>query len=180
MSRALIFISITMAFSSCHPDKNTAVDLEKIRFQSTDASEIYFRNMRRSYYDMEEHQEAGIELYTLSGYRDLETVNLRPTLAYNWRNDFVAIMVSKSDELKNEESLVLIFESPESQHKLILNDGDIKTQTTLALKLYNGILANNEIYLVQNRQKQPVFKSSEEKELFRITTFDFLRFVEMR
>ena len=160
--------------------RSTAIDLEKIRFQSTDASEIYFRNMRRSYYDMEEHQEAGIELYTLSGYRDLETVNLRPTLAYNWRNDFVAIMVSKSDELKNEESLVLIFESPESQHKLILNDGDIKTQTTLALKLYNGILANNEIYLVQNRQKQPVFKSSEEKELFRITTFDFLRFVEMR
>ena len=176
----IISIAIILGFGSCHPDKNKSVDLDQIRFQSTDASEIYFRNMRRSYYEMEERKEAAIELYTLSDYEAFEAAMLKPTIAYNWRNDFVAVMLDASDKLKDEDNLVVIFESAEGQQKMILNESDIKSQTTVALRLYNGILDNNEIFLVLNRQKVPLFKNNEEKQLFRITIFDFLRFVEMR
>jgi len=175
-------LSIWMIFSlaACHPDKNTPVDLDKLSFKSTDASEIFFRNMRRSYYNKEENKEAAIELYTLTGYEKIGAASLKPTIAYNWRNDFVAVMLNKSEELSNQETLVLLFETSDGQEKLILNETDVKTQTTVAIKLYNSILNKHEIFLVRERQKEPLFKNNEEKDFFRITIFDFLRFVEMR
>ena len=178
--RVLILLVTIFCLTSCHPDKNKPVDLEKLRYQSTDASEIYFRNMRRSYYEIEENKEAAIDLYTLSGYDEFDQAYLIPTIAFNWRNDFVAIMLNQSDKLENEENLVVLFENEKGSQKLLLNEGDISTQTTVAVKVYNGILKNDEIFLVLNRQKQALFRNNEEKELFRITIFDFLRFVEMR
>ncbi len=176
----IVFISLAICFMGCHPDKNKLVDVDTLRFQSTDASEIYFRNLRRSYYQVEENKEAAVDLYTLSDYQNFPHTILKPTIAYNWRNDFVAIMLNRSDELKKEENLVLVFQNPEGQEKMIFNEADIKTQTMVAIRLYNGILNKSEISLVRNRQKELLFENQEEKELFRITIFDFLRFVEMR
>ncbi len=178
--RSIILALSFAGIFGCHPDQNKQVDLEKLQFQSTDASEIFFRNVRRSYYDIEENSTAAIELYTLSDYKKFEEGNIRPTLAYNWRNDFVAVMLNRSTKLSSEENLVLLFENSEGSQKLIWNESDIKTQTAVAVKVYNAILNNDAIFFVQDRQKQPLFDSNEEKDLFRITIFDFLRFVEMR
>ncbi|XOV92595.1 MAG: hypothetical protein ACFHWX_20610 [Bacteroidota bacterium] len=176
----VFYFLVLMILLGCHPDKNKLVDLYKLRFNSTDASEIFFKNIRRSYYEVEENPEAAIELYTLSGYNEIKQPKLKPTIAYNWRNDFVAIMLSISENLKDQEALLIIFENETEERKLLYNESDVKTQTSVAIQLYNGILSSDEIFLVVNRQKLRLFSNSEEKDLFRVTVFDFLRFVEIR
>ncbi len=180
MMRYLLLLSISFFWIACHPDKNRLVSLDEISFRSTDASELYFKNMRRSYYETEERQEAAIELYTLSDYSEIQTPLMKPVIAYNWRNDFVSIMLSIPDDLDNDPTIALIFEEAGEQQKMILNDADIRTQTTVAVKIYNGILSNHEIFLVVNDQRYPLFDSKDEMDMFRITVFDYLRFVEIR
>lgn len=179
ISRSFSFISILILFA-CHPDKTKEVALDNLQFHTTDQSEIYFKNIRRSYYDLEEIPDAAIEIFRLSDYQKVTSPFIKPIITFNWRNDFAAIMLEQSPELLEEQSITIIFENGEEQDKALINFDNVRTQSTIAVRIYNAILKNDQIYLLLNKQKQPLFTTSEEIEYFRITVFDFLRLVEIR
>ncbi len=176
----LLPVIIIFILYACHPDKQKEVSLTELNFQTTDQSEIYFKNVRRSYYNLEELPDAAIEVYTLPEYQEIYFSYLTPQITYNWRNDFAAIMLKLSPQLENQQAITLIIETKDQEEKILVNLDNIKTQSTIAVKLYNAILRGDQIYVVIERQKQPLFASDEEKNNFRITIFDFLRLVELR
>ena len=114
------FLIIVWFLVSCHPNKNKLIDLNDLKFKTTDASEIFFKNIRKSYYEIEEIPESGIEMYRLKSDKELSTP-LKPFIVYNWRQDFASIMFETQGI--NSESITLIFEKNEKQHKQILKKG---------------------------------------------------------
>lgn len=181
MTRYLTISFSILILSACHPDKDKLVDIDEIKYESTDASELFFKNVRRSYYDLEERRDAGIELYTLSEYEDVQNPTLLPTIAYNWRNDFVSIMLAIEKPSEDDVPITLLFgEEGPDQDKMLFDNQNIRTQTSAAVNIYNQIISKKDIYLVVGSDKKPLFQNADEQDMFRITVFDYLRFVEIR
>ena len=51
--------------SACNPVKDKKVDQTTIGFKTDESSKLFFKNVRRSYYDVEVMEEAKLEIYRL-------------------------------------------------------------------------------------------------------------------
>tara|TARA_Y100001949_G_C15971538_1_gene324111 strand:+ start:182 stop:688 length:507 start_codon:yes stop_codon:yes gene_type:complete len=154
---------------SCHPDKNKSIALDELSFKTTDASELYFKNVRQSDYQLEEKPEAGMNVFRLEGLT-LAAI-LKPAIIINWRNDmafFYFEQLSESEELILEISL--------DGQKKGFDLSNQQNHAELARQLYNAILENKKI----DTPNESVFETAEDRETFRRMYFDYLRLVDIR
>lgn len=169
-------LKITLLFLivfSCHPEKEGKAELLEIQFSTTDASELFFKNVRKSYYFIEEMKTAGLEVYILkSSPRGL----LQPVIVLNWRADQAFIMLQPADTLDEELKIIIRGESIDS---LFFDGRDRGHHAQVALTIYNAILDKRKLSLMHKKNEYPLFTSRKEEEAFRITAFDFLRLTEV-
>jgi len=163
----LFFMAVIV---SCHPEKNQKVDLEKFQFETTDGSELYFGNVRKSNYFVEEMPEAGINLYASKNFRNSLLSN---KIIHNWRTDQAYLQINYLDEERNK--LYFLNEQGEILN-LNLIDLNFRDQTKAALIVYNLILDEQPLFVDQDMKDTLIF----DKENFRITSFDYLRLTENR
>ena len=138
---------------------------------------IFFKNIRKSQYEIEEIPKSGIEIYRLKSDERL-AMPLKPFIVYNWRQDFASIMFDTNGI--NSESITLIFEKDQIQDKQIFGISFPKDQSYLAIRIYNALLRNEKIFVINDNQEKEILPTETQREDFRITVFDFLRLVEMR
>lgn len=159
--------SFLLLLLACHPDKNKPVDLENYRMKTSDGSKLYFKNVRQSNYNLELVENAGIEIYTLKG---IDESMLYPRIIHNWRLDQAFL-----DLVINDTTYTALY-LKESEKRRPLKDQNFKKETSLALEIYNAILKNQTIYLNSSFSDTLVFN----RELFRVTCFDYLRITDNR
>lgn len=170
----ITLIKIVVVIISCHPEKQDHVRSGELRFATSDASELFFRNVRKSYYDVQEMPGTGLEIYTLIGAPD---GLLRPRIILNWRTDHAFLMLELPDSLPDQLTLVRIGNEEDS---LVFEGATQLESAKAALWIYNAILDQSEVLYRLNDQELPLFPSANEQEAFRITTFDFLRLTDVR
>lgn len=168
-----IILLILISFG-CHPDKNKPVMPEEIRFEMTEASELFFKNVRKSAYEIEERRKAGMDLYTNPEFNQGSEF-IRPVLIINWRMDRAYFFMEKDTAT---ESISITIEGQPEPH--IFSGTTQQEGVQLALEIYNAILAGNEVYVHENGERKPFFLNEASSEIFRIMFFDFLRLVEIR
>ncbi|MFY0605489.1 MAG: hypothetical protein JXR10_02170 [Cyclobacteriaceae bacterium] len=168
---------LTLVLYSCSPStQNQAVSLGELRFNTTDASEIYFNNVRRSYYDLKELKDQGLNYY-YPKYDINTSAFLEPYLVLNWRRDQAYIMLGGSE---NIEEVILKVNSDSSSIRSLRLITPID-QTQFSIEVYNSLVQRDTLYyLDQKNDWNPLFGDEEVKERFRITCYDFLRLVEMK
>ena len=172
-----IRLIVILVLLGCHPDKSTPVLTEQITFRMTDASELFFKNIRRSEYEVVENAQAGIDTYVLN---DLEThysgssPTLLPKLVINWRQDMAYVMLS-SQPLNAIDTLII-----GQENTVVFNESNIKDHAFTALKIYNAILESQPIEVLSKGSRKPLFESLDYQNDFRIVVFDYLRLVEIR
>ncbi|MEM1408742.1 MAG: hypothetical protein AAGG59_18305, partial [Bacteroidota bacterium] len=64
MKKGMVFILI--AVFSCHINADKKVTLDNFEFKTGDDTELFFKNVRQSYYDLEENQAAKFNLFRFS------------------------------------------------------------------------------------------------------------------
>ena len=163
-----IFIWLLLLICACHPDKTKTVDESEIRMQTTDASELYFKNVRQSEYVIEEMPDAGMNVFS----RDqLKLVNgLQPVIILNWRNDMAFFFFKQPED---EETMILITINGE---KFSLDLANQRNHLELGRKIYNATLNEEEILIGD----KPIFSKPESKDSFCRMYFDYLRLVDIR
>lgn len=168
----LNFVIILFTLVACHPDKLVPIEVEELRYRTSDASELYFKNIRQSNYQVELRKEAGINLYRPN---DPETENLvlKPVLLINWRHD-MAYLILESDQ--NPETLRVVLGSDTVTYE----SGNPKQNTQLATQIYNAILLDQEVRIFSNGKMENLFSEATQKDPFRTTMFDFFRLVDLR
>ena len=65
MKRLSILLLSLFIISACNPVKDKKVDQTTIGFKTDESSKLFFKNVRRSYYDVEVMEEAKLEIYRL-------------------------------------------------------------------------------------------------------------------
>jgi len=171
MKRILIIATLAL-LGSCHPDKNKPVDLDELKFNTTDASELFFKNVRQSDYVLEENKKAGMNTYHCTDLAD-GNLQLEPFIIINWRNDQAFIFF----ETKSTELIDFII----ADEHYSFDPSFQKNHAELAIHIYNAILSNQQVYFIAaNNQQKEFFQTADQKNIYRKVIFDFLRLVELR
>lgn len=163
------FFILIICLTACHPDKNKTITSEELRFVTTDASEIYFKNVRQSDYQIEERPEAGMNLFSLD---DLNLSNeMKPVIIVNWRAD-MAFFYFQQDSSREGSYLDLKIGTETYTYDL----SNQKSHAELARVMYNSILSELPVMVAD----MPIFQKPEQRESFRRMYFDYLRLVDIR
>jgi len=169
---------LVVFISACRIDGNDTVGQEELNFSTTDDSEIFFKNVRQLYYDLEEIQAANLNVFRIkerSVSEDYPVINL--AIVWNWLKDEAYILIEPNEILIEEDPLVVHWRSPVSGEEGIIeySQGNTMAQLTFANELYNGILNNYTFEIISNGLSEPLLKANKDREAFRKTMADYFR-----
>jgi len=175
-----IVVLIGVCLVSCHPDKDRKIDGRKCKFECTEASVLFFKNMRAPYYDLEEMENAGLMVYR-NKKRVKQAIHpiFNLAIVHNWRQDKVHLIVEPNQPGQTGPLVVLAKAGKGNVDTLrfILRRHD--EQFDFASRIYDEILDGKSLYILEGQKAAPFLTTDSEREVFRVTMFDFLRFAEM-
>ena len=171
MRNCCLLISLLLFFS-CVPDKNEKVDLTALRFSTSDASELYFKNVRESYYNVEDREDQGIKIYRFEDWNyDANYPLIDLQIVYNWRNDNAFVMASPNAYFLEGDFIQINSDS------LKFEISNMKDQLEFSSRIYNAIVSEQEMLLLSSGSSSFMSKS-EDRENFKILMYDFYRLTE--
>lgn len=156
-------------FAACSDHKEKTVDIDNFEFTTTDATELYFKNMRESYYDVEERE--GIKIYRFEEYGELDSFLIKPVIVYHWRTDRAFLMLEFDPSITNDEIIL-----SDSTGERSYSPGQMRDYLKIAYDIEKVLAADLEPQLLLNGRKIPVFYSDKEKSYFSLVLYDFFRF----
>jgi hypothetical protein len=172
MQNILKILGIVVLLAACHPDKKKPILVEKPAFNTSDASELFFKNVRQSEYNLKENKTAGINIFT---HQDLDSSWIvTPQIIHNWRTDKAYVMLRWHTDITIPVTLKV------NQQEIEFTGSPIGNHNLIAGHIYNAILSQEEVLIQQSANWIPLFDSPKKEEVFRITLFDFYRLVDLR
>lgn len=177
LSKQIILLSLSLCFgiAACIADK--AVNKEKLNNSMTDDAYIFFKNMRQTYYSMEDMPDAGIRIYRNRKNRPFDTtkVMLNVAIVVNWKMNKAYLALESSPLLGDEIHIKWTNEDHTESGKYLISVRNQANQMDFATDIYHGILKEYQFQLLDNRQDSHSFLDDDQRDAFRITMKDFYR-----
>ncbi len=181
MKKLLIIFSIGMV--ACNPDKERKVNDTEAKFTTSDASELFFKNVRQGYYDKETMDAAKLDIYRISERNQAEdqpVLNL--AIVINWRYDEAYVLTEPNTYLQQQDTLKIYWQDTVQQqqgvHKYLPGNKDKHYQ--FASKVYNSLQDKQRLYVMSPEgEKIPILAQRKEREAFRKTMMDYYRLVDL-
>ena len=180
--RLLCCCGMLVGLLGCHPNKYDTVDAEVARFETTDDSELFFKNLRQIEYTMQVHPQSKFEQYRMTNtaqMQDTATPFVGLCIVFNWRADQAYIFVEPNAFFTQNQLTVYYTTANVVKDSILYSVSGKELQYGFATKLYNHILLKNSMWVEKNGQKFPLFSSEEDKEIFRRTMADFYQLVNV-
>jgi hypothetical protein len=169
---------MTIGLLSCNPDKLTEVATEREDFTTTEDSKLFFKNMRQSYYELEEHAPTKRHIYRLDDrVTEAERPILNLMIVHDWRNDRAYLMLEPNAQFPNPHLMKLKWTSAADSGTYSYKQGNMPAQFAFATQLYNSLLKEHKLYLQTPTGEQPLFAEEAEREAFRVTMVDYYRLI---
>lgn len=176
-SFTLLFLSIVAL--ACNPDKQTKVDQSDITFTTDDASKLFFKNVRQSYYDMEEMEAAKLNVFRYKKRdQSIDTPIIQLAIVDNWRFDEAYVLLEPNDYLNGESDFVVKWELSGESGKINYTQGNKSDQVAFADQLYERLQGGYKLSIQINGTWLSFLDSEKSREAFRITMFDYYRLVK--
>ncbi len=167
-------VMITVVAYSCQMDRDKLIDRSKFTFRTYDDTEIFFKNMRASYYSMEEVSSAKLQVYRFD--RTSEGSWIKIAIVMNWREDMAYIVTELDELLLDEEPLTLAWTAPDGQEgKIYLEERSREGMLEFATQVYEGIRARHTFRIILLEEPFDFLSEPEDREAFRITVSDYYR-----
>jgi hypothetical protein len=179
----IILLALATALTACYPGRNRGLDPGRPAFATTDASELFFHNVRSPYYDKEEMPDAGLRVYRLGRrVQDENRPLLNLAIVHNWRRDQAFILIEPSTYLMGLPELRLRYRNAGTgeQGELLYEPGNREDQFRMATSIYLQIESGSEFSLLAWEEEFAFLAEKAEREAFRATMFDFYRLVELQ
>lgn len=163
---------------SCQIDGNRQVDRDRFTFNTGDDTEIFFKNVRQSYYDLEENKAAQINVFRFSDRlitEDQPVINL--AIVHQYVNDKAFILVERN-EWFDDQTGPLQLESTLKNGTITEIDLETMNKDAMlefATRVYEDLQQGAEFKLIQKGERIPIFTDKKEREAIRITLSDYYR-----
>jgi hypothetical protein len=153
------------------------VEKTEIHFKTRPDTELYFKNVRQLYYDLEEQPNTKLNLYRFSKRNKTDKKPLlNLVIVHNWRYNEAYLLV-ETNLPKNQPLSVSWRDKAGKQGEIIFKNGDKTTHFEFANAIYQGILQEYNFYQLIDNQELIILNKLNECEAFRITMLDYLKLV---
>lgn len=179
MKYVITSIIISLILTACNPDKNKRADPGKVKFSTTDDAEIFFRNLRQRQYDKEEVPEAKLDVFRHSdSVQKAAYPVFQLALVVNWRYDEAYLLMEPNENVDTGRPVEIRWNDVKTGKSGIytFSYGSKEDHLRFAGQLYDSIREGHALeYLSGAEQASSFLNDPEEREVFRISMFDFYR-----
>ena len=170
--------SLTLLFllSSCILDQDKTIAIEDIDFGTTDDTELFFRNIRQSDYELEERPQAKMNLFRLKAMqRDTTQQALYPVIIHHWLVDKAYLWLEPAYET-SEPITVVIGQSGEK--KTFQFDGvSPQNHLAIALAMFDANLNNQTIWI---GDQEMMLENSSLRKNYQLVLNDYFRLLGLK
>ncbi|MBV6645081.1 MAG: hypothetical protein KI790_06515 [Cyclobacteriaceae bacterium] len=167
---------LILVILGCHPERNKPVQFSNYQFATTDASALFFKNVRQSDYDFQEMKTAKLKLYRLKDW-SLDTSDLRLVIVHNWYEDQAYVMIEFGEMLREDLPLQIVTSDSTRSDTLLFDGASKENHYEVSSSLYNAILSSGAISIIGS---DGISLGPINRRNFRRTMFDFYRLTEVR
>jgi len=182
----ILLALLLVGFMACQENASQALDPEALSFDTTDASKLFFKNVRQNSYRKEELKEAKLEVYRHRDWKDTESPArplLVPAIVINWRYDQAYLLLENNSYWPLEQDPLPIYWQQSTLDGNVVEEGQMdftfgskKNLLQQAAVLYQHIVAGHQLFIGDD--KQPFLNEGADREAFRVTLVDYLRLTE--
>ncbi len=167
---------------SCIVDNDKTVNLSEPKYKTTDASELFFKNVRAIYYDREEMLEAKLDVYRLKQFTIPDShAFIKLAIVMNWIKDEAYVLVEAGSGSKPVKQLKIKWVD-QANNLSGVKSFDLKNKDQFFIftgAIYDHILNNHQVVVVEKDKEIALFPDNKEREAFRTTMYDFYNLVEI-
>jgi hypothetical protein len=177
-TRFFFFIVIFFATGSCKIDRKGFVDRDKFTFRYTDDSFLFFKNVRQIYYDFQEIPQARWYAYRLSDrYQGNDRPSITPVIVINWQKNEATLLVEVNQQLEDESEIVIQEKNSKTGtwYSYSLKERGKENMLEFATKIYEGIMAENELLIKIGDRSHSLFPEEEDRDHYRVVLADYYR-----
>ncbi len=172
--RKLTIIIFVLQLGGCQLAVNDRVSLEGFDFGTTDPSELFFKNVRQSYYDLEERREARMNVFRIKAISD-DSVMITPAIIHQWAIDKAYLWLEPTEGLTTPLDFRLVL--PAEERQLTFDGSSPLNHIECATEIFNTILEDGQVF-IEGMEILP--RGSEAREQYRIVLNDYYRLVELK
>ena len=183
MKQLLYLFLLLPALTACNLDKDTQVDENQAKFTTSDASELFFKNVRQIRYDHQEIPESKINIFRIderSLAEDYPVLNL--AIAVNWRYDEAYLLTEPNEYLKSMDTIQVHWQDSVGQQEgtYLWTGGNKEDHFKFASQIYRSIQQGHQLSVTNpGGEQEPFLRTYDDREAFRKTVFDYYRLVDL-
>lgn len=175
ISKPLLLLFAT----SCLLEQDKSIAIEDVHFNTTDDTELFFKNIRQSDYHLEVREEAKMNLFRLKAFdRDSTSLDLYPVIIHHWLVDKAYIWLEPARVGEPIEPLEVVISTPDAEEIRISFDGSSpQNHLEVAMHLFDASLTDSRIS-VGGSEIMPVL--SKNRKNYRIAMNDYFRLLGLK
>jgi hypothetical protein len=182
MRKYSTFLILFLFVIACNVDKSRKVDSDKLKYGTTDASLLFFKNVRQFYYDKVDNEAAKLWVNRLSKrITESETPLINLAIVINWRYEEAYLLLEPSGIPDEQDEIIVAWKNSKTGESgsYYFEFGNKDSHLKFAMDVYNGILEEQEFIITAGKNEFPFLYESKEREAFRITMFDYMKLVNL-
>jgi hypothetical protein len=183
MHSGIWIVILLMVGWACETASSKRLESGKAKFSTSDASEIYFRNVRQIAYEKTTLEEAKLDIYRFEKRNTSEEAAvLNLAIAINWRFDEAYLQVEPNRYLQQMDTLEILWQDTTSKQEgtYLFKGGNKEDHFSFVLQTYRHIRQEQKLYLMKSDgMREPLLEDRRSREAFRITAYDYFRLVDL-
>ena len=168
---------LVLVITGCKIDDDKTINRDKLSFKIGTDTQLFFKNVRQSYYDFEENKAAKVNVFRFSERSvNPEEVVLNLAIVINYLQDEAYLLIEPSEAAGNEH-IQLKAQDPNTGDikEVSLNEMNREAMLNFCTDIYELLVQGNQFELRMGEEWRPVFDTHETREAFRITVSDYYR-----
>ncbi len=163
--------------TSCNIEKSSKVNEATTFFKTDDSTKLFFKNVRRPYYDVDVMEEAQLEIYRFKKrIKESDQPLLNLSIVNNWMNDEAYILIEPNEAAGPMAELHLRWKDVnDNSGDIMIESQNKQSQVMFAAEVYEQIKKGSNLYLVRNNENVDILNDTKSREAFRISMFDYFR-----
>ena len=179
--KLIVFAVLLLLFSACKPISDKPVDKNNPKFSTTEDSELFFKNVRQVYYNLERQEQTKLDIYRHKKRQERsESPIINLAIAHNWRFDEAYLLIESNSYFRNFQDIQIHWKHEQSGETGIyfLEQKSNKNEYfRFASEIYASIIAKHTLWILDKKTKIPFLENQEEREVFKTTMKDYYRLV---
>ncbi len=170
----VLFLVPALLVTGCRLDGDREVDRSRFTFRTGDDTELFFKNVRQSDYEMEANEAAKFNVFRHENRPQADSLPwINPAIVVNYLQDEAYILIESSPALQDLDELQVIHVA--GLDTLILETPNREENLEFASRIYEHLQKGDSLVIYDGKNYVPFLADRSHYEAFRITLSDYYR-----